>query len=67
MTPEEVEFELRREWWINHGHGYHSLYGDDGEMQCGRCLVDFKRDPLERLKEVVFMTRTQRLSEENNG
>lgn len=33
-------------------------YGDDGEMQCGACRIDFKRDPPEfierRLIEAAF-------------
>lgn len=38
----EAENEaLRRILWLNHGHA--GLYGDDGEMQCGICIVDFKR------------------------
>lgn len=32
---------LRRLLWLN--HGCVSLYGDDGEMQCNACRVDFKR------------------------
>jgi hypothetical protein len=35
---------LRKLLWIRHDskHSY-GLYGDDGEMQCGICLIDFKR------------------------
>lgn len=32
--------------WINHGCSMDALYGDDGEMQCGNCVIDFKRMPL---------------------
>lgn len=42
-----------REWlWVNHGHPVTTLYGDDGEMQCGMCPAiarDYKRAPLEFL------------------
>jgi hypothetical protein len=34
--------KLRELLWLN--HGCVGLYGDDGEMQCGKCLIDFKRD-----------------------
>lgn len=37
----------RKELWLNHGHDM--LYGDDGEMQCPRCCLDFKRDSLEHI------------------
>ena len=30
--------------WAGHGHGP-ALYGDDGEMQCSLCGVDYKRSP----------------------
>ncbi len=33
--------EMRKALWLTHGHV--DLYGDDGEMQCGQCVVDFKR------------------------
>jgi len=29
------------------GHGHEGIYGDDGEMQCGECGVDYKRDSLD--------------------
>jgi hypothetical protein len=37
--------EARRLLWLRHGH--RGLYGDDGEMQCNECGVDFKRDSIE--------------------
>lgn len=64
MTPEEIEAELRHEWWLNHGHDYHALYGDDGEMACNVCPADFKRDPLDRLRRLVFDARLVRASRE---
>lgn len=35
------ELTLRRMLWLR--HGCLGLYGDDGEMQCGTCMIDFKR------------------------
>lgn len=46
MTPEEAYKEmmkLKELLWFRHGCEFHCLYGDDGEMQCGHCLIDFKR------------------------
>lgn len=40
---------LRKLLWLNHGH--QELYADDGEMQCPHCLLDFKRDPIERIQK----------------
>ena len=45
------ELELRRLLWLHHGHS--RLYGDDGEMQCSECPLDFKRDPVERISTVI--------------
>ncbi len=38
------EMVLRKLLWLRHGCPIHILYGDDGEMQCGNCGIDFKRD-----------------------
>ena len=55
MSTEETLEEnkkLRELLWIRHGCSFASLYGDDGEMQCGNCLIDFKRDPVENILQV---------------
>lgn len=41
----EENLELRKLLWLRHGCSIHLLYGDDGEMQCGVCKIDFKRLP----------------------
>jgi len=41
MTPEEMK--LREMLWLRHGCEFGTLYGDDGEMQCNKCHIDFKR------------------------
>jgi hypothetical protein len=38
------ELTLRRLLWLRHGCKTYELYGDDGEMQCTKCMIDFKRD-----------------------
>ena len=45
----EDERILRELLWLNHGHM--GLYGDDGEMQCGICCLDFKRDSAKKIKD----------------
>ena len=50
--PIEAEKEikiLREILWLRHGCS--NLYGDDGEMQCGSCALDFKRDSAEKIKD----------------
>lgn len=42
----EDEKALRRELWLSHGHFNALYYGDDGEMQCGECYIDYKRQPV---------------------
>lgn len=63
FPPEEIERLLRKEWWLNHGHDYSALYGDDGEMACGRCPADFKREPLNDLYHRVMVARVVRADE----
>ena len=41
--------ELRKLLWLRHGCT-NNLYGDDGEMQCNRCMIDFKRDSVETIE-----------------
>lgn len=59
----EVENDLRREWWINHGHPFGPQYGDDGEMQCAvgsHGVIDFKREPIDDLRTKVTAARLAR-------
>lgn len=42
-----LDDRLRRVLWLRHGCS--GLYGDDGEMQCGACSLDFKRDPIDKI------------------
>ena len=63
MTSEETEAALRYEWWCNHGCP-DARYGDDGEMQCGLCVTDFKRLPLSDLQAHVALSRLRALQPE---
>ena len=49
MAPEDENKILRKLLWLN--HGCTSLYGDDGEMQCASCMIDFKRVPVEEIEQ----------------
>lgn len=46
----EEQEQWREMLWLNHGCENRMLYGDDGEMQCSRCGLDFKRMPPEDIK-----------------
>jgi hypothetical protein len=51
QEKESDEKKLRYWLWLKHGHP-ESLYGDDGEMQCSECMLDFKRDSVEKIDQV---------------
>lgn len=37
--------------WLHHNPEHYSfLYGDDGEMQCPACMLDFKRNSLQEIE-----------------
>jgi hypothetical protein len=50
----EAERKLRQLLWLNHGCSINMLYGDDGEMQCSACMIDFKRDPVEKIEKAII-------------
>lgn len=52
------EANLREYLWLGHGHPFAALYGDDGEMQCSACRVDYKRDSLEQVSVAVIAARS---------
>ncbi len=52
MSKLETENKiLRRLLWLRHGCPSNALYGDDGEMQCHKCCLDFKRDSAQKIDE----------------
>ena len=53
--------QLRAFFWMNHGCDIGILYGDDGELQCGACLLDFKRDDIDHLFNRVRESKTGNL------
>lgn len=51
LEPSAEERLLRQLLWLNHGHV--GLYGDDGEMQCHECGIDFKRLPAAEIRDRI--------------
>lgn len=49
---EAEEALLRRLLWLRHGCPVQTLYGDDGEMQCGTCGIDFVRATAETIQAI---------------
>ena len=62
-TAETENFKFRQYLWCNHGCEFGAMYGDDGEMQCGSCLLDFKRDPASLIIERII----RRAQDRNSG
>jgi hypothetical protein len=44
-------------------HPCQGKYGDDGELQCSKCMIDFKRDPIERIEERIMMEGLKQYNE----
>ena len=66
MKISEIEEEnetLRGLLWSRHGCPFPALYGDDGEMQCHACGLDFKRDSAQRISEVFTVAGMKKLEE----
>jgi hypothetical protein len=51
---------LRRLLWEY--HGCENLYGDDGQLQCSQCMIDFKTDPATAIeKRLRLLHRYQKV------
>jgi hypothetical protein len=53
------------EVWLLHGTEHApalALYGDDGEMSCNACLIDFKREPVGQIMERLFTYRQKKFA-----
>ena len=50
-AAQEQAARLRVSLWLRHGCPTHLLYGDDGELQCSTCGIDFKRMSPEEISE----------------
>ena len=61
LQKKEDEISLLRKYlWLR--HGCDGLYGDDGEMQCNRCRIDFKRDSVRQIVERLDAIALERAS-----
>lgn len=60
----KAEAETRRCLWLAHGHD--GIYGDDGEMQCALCGVDYKRDELRSVLVAATRARAEKAERERD-
>ncbi len=61
LCPDD-EHLLRYWLWRKHANE-HNLYGDDGELQCSTCEIDFKRDAVKIIDEKLQKNCTDWLVE----
>ncbi len=66
MTHED-EIILRRMLWLRHGCALSALYGDDGEMQCSECRIDFLRDAPQAIHNQLYALAIAALAKELAG
>ena len=56
---------LRALVWSTHictrTHSSMCLYGDDGEMQCSICLLDFRRTPIDEIEMRLQLLALERM------
>jgi hypothetical protein len=58
---------LRRLLWLRHGCSFSALYGDDGEMQCHSCGIDFKRADARAIEEAFEKISMEVLAAEQSA
>jgi len=63
LLKTEANKDIRQLLWLRHGCGITRPYGDDGEMQCSTCLIDFKRDSPESIKQRFTQLGTLKFGE----
>ncbi len=57
----DAEAKLRYLLWC--GHPCDGKYGDDGEMWCNRCVIDFKRYPVDLIERKIHERGLRMLAE----
>lgn len=64
LSP-ETDHAIRCQLWFSHGCGLAALYGDDGEMQCGRFhpCIDFKRSSFGEILKGIESHNQRRAAE----
>ena len=58
---------LRYYLWLRHGCSISALYGDDGEMQCGACGIDFKRLSVAEIERTFVQQGYRKLRDSVTG
>lgn len=48
-----MEMLLRKLLWYHHGCNPINIYGDDGELQCHECGLDFKRHSQKKIDDTI--------------
>lgn len=57
-----TELMLRTLLWLRHGCHISDLYYDDGELQCHKCNIDFKRDSVEQMENQFYKNSMKEIS-----
>lgn len=57
---DERNIILRTLLWHRHGCPSECLYGDDGEIQCNSCGIDFKRDSSKKISQRLYEISIQK-------
>lgn len=57
------ELILRRLLWLRHGCPFAALYGDDGEMSCDACRLDFRRMPAAEIEMAFYRQGARKLAQ----
>jgi len=52
-----------KQLWLGHHRTTIPLYGDDGEMQCSACMIDFRHFPIADAIKRMFMKRHELANE----
>lgn len=55
QSAHEEMLRLKKLLWLRHGCSIAGLYGDDGEMQCGNCMIDFKRMSAQEIEDKFIL------------
>jgi hypothetical protein len=58
MTTDENS-KLRKLLWLNHGCKWPDLYGDDGNWQCLKHFIDFKKDSADIIERKLSTPRAK--------
>jgi len=66
-TLEYENKKLRKMMFFAHLGCGHVCYGDDGELQCNTCRIDFKRDSIDVIENKIIKANMDKLSNIEQG